>query len=142
MNARIYSILLSLYPAELRTEFGAEMVQVFLEDLDDSARTRGFFGAARVWRRSLKELLAIALPAFASQREIAVALIMYVLQEFYLGGIMILARNHPGGTPFPGSPGQVITMTMLCGLIPAFIAFVALHIGNRSVPEPLNLSTK
>ena len=54
MNARIYCILLSLYPAELRTDFGAEMTQVFLEDLADSARTRGFFGAARVWRRSLK----------------------------------------------------------------------------------------
>ena len=142
MNARIYSILLSLYPAELRTEFGAEMVQVFLEDLEDSARTRGFFGVARVWRRSLEELLAIALPAFASQREIAVALIMYVLQEVYLGGIMILARNHPVGTPFPGSTGQFITMVMLCGLIPASIAFVALHIGNRSVPVPLNLSSK
>jgi hypothetical protein len=140
MNARIYSILLSLYPAELRKDFGAEMVQVFLEDLEDSARTRGFFGAARVWRRSLKELLAIALPAFATQREIAVALMMYVLQEIYLGGIMVMAARHTSDVPKSIGPG--IIFVMLYGLIPAFTAFVALHIGNRSVPVPLNLSSK
>jgi hypothetical protein len=140
MNARIYSVLLSLYPAELRTEFGAEMTQVFLEDLEDSARTRGFFGAARVWRRSLNELLRIALPAFAMRREIAVALIMYALQEVYLGGIMMMAARHT--SDLPKSIVQAIILAMVCGLVPAFTAFVALHIGNRSVPEPLNLNSK
>lgn len=140
MNERIYSILLSLYPAELRTDFGAEMTQVFLEDLEDSARTRGFFGAARVWRRSLKELLAVALPAFATRREIAVALIMYALQEVYLGGIMMMAARHTSDVP--KSIGQAIIVSMVSGLVPALTAFVALHIGNRSVPEPLNLSSR
>jgi hypothetical protein len=138
MNARMYSILLSLYPAELRTEFGAEMTQVFLEDLEDSARTRGFFGAARVWRRSLKELLRIALPAFATRREIAVPLIMYALQEVYLGGILLMAGNHD----VPKSVGQKLFFVIVPGLIPAVVAFVALQVGDRSVPEPLNLGAK
>ena len=42
MNARVYGMLLRLYPAELRDDFGEEMTQVFLDDIDDS-------GAARVW---------------------------------------------------------------------------------------------
>ena len=138
MNARMYSILLSLYPAELRTDFGAEMTQVFLEDLEDSARGHGFVGVARVWRRSLKELFRIALPARAAGREIAVPLIMYALQELYLGGILLLT----GGRAMPRSIGQKILLVTVSGLVPAVIAFVALWVGNRSVPEPLNLSSK
>lgn len=140
MNERIYSVLLSLYPAELRTDFGAEMTQVFLEDLEDSARTRGFFGAARVWRRSLTELLRIALPARAAGREVAVPLIIYVLQEIYLGGMLFMTNQMTSARP--KFIWQGIALMMLCGLIPALTAFVALRIGNRSVPEPLNLSTK
>jgi hypothetical protein len=55
MNARMYRLMLRLYPAELRHDFGAEMTQVFLDDIDDS-------GAARVWWRSLKELFSSRCP--------------------------------------------------------------------------------
>jgi hypothetical protein len=138
MNARIYSMLLSLYPAELREDFGAEMTQVFLDDLEDSVLTRGFLGVVCVWRRTLKELLAIALSAFATKREIAVPLIMYALQEIYIGGILLMT----GDRTMPKSIGQRIFLLFVSGLFPAVIAFVALRVGNRSVPEPLNLSSK
>ncbi|HWB87569.1 MAG TPA: hypothetical protein VG675_25730, partial [Bryobacteraceae bacterium] len=65
MNARIYGLLLHLYPAELREDFGPEMMQVFLDDMEDSRRRHGFSGAARVWWHSLKELGQVALPAAA-----------------------------------------------------------------------------
>jgi len=141
MRTRIYSLFLALYPAELRNTFGAEMIQVFGEDLEDSYEAHGFLGAAIVWCRSLKELFRVALPAWAAQREIAVALIIYVVQEVYLAGIMLLAHGDPRPV-LPKSIGQMTALGMVAGLVPAFIAFVALRIGNRSVPVPLNLSSK
>jgi hypothetical protein len=137
----LYSILLSLYPAELRNRFGAEMTQVFLEDLDESYAARGFFGASGVWFRSLKELLRIALPACAARREVTVAFITYILMEIYLGGIMLLARGDPRAV-LPKSMEQMIVLGLVAGLVPASIAFIALRTSNRSVPVPLNLSSK
>ena len=141
MSARIYSALLSLYPANLRHDFGEEMTQVFLEDLADSRRLYGFRGAARVWWRSLKELCRIAIPFEVSRREIAVPLIMFVLQELYLGGIMLMVLRDPHAV-MPKSLADMVATAMVAGLVPAFIGSVALRIGNRSVPFPLNLSQK
>jgi hypothetical protein len=137
MRTRIYSLFLALYPAELRNAFGAEMIQVFGEDLEDSYRTRGFPGAARVWYRSLKELFHVALPARAAEREISVAVIMYVLQEVYFFGILMLAGR--GTSDVPTSHGSGIFEVMVWGLFPAFIAFVAVRVGNRALPVPLDL---
>ncbi len=139
MSARIYSAILSLYPADLRHDFGEEMTQVFLEDLEDSRRVHGFRGAARVWWRTLKELCRIAIPFEASRRAIAVPIIVFILQEFYLGGIMLLVERHNPHVLMPKSLGDMAAMAMP-GLIPAFTAFVALRVGNRSVPVPLELS--
>jgi hypothetical protein len=141
VSARVYSVFLLLYPTELRNGFGAEMAQVFLEDLEDSYRTRGWIGVARVWWQSLKELCRIALPVEVSKREIAVPLIVYLLQEIYLAGIMLLARGDPRAV-VPKSIGQMTAFGIVAGMVPAFIAFVALRVGNRSVPAPLNLSSK
>jgi len=134
----VYSVLLSLYPAELRNDFGEEMTQVFLEDLEDSQRRRGISGAARVWWRSIKELFRIALAAHAAGREIAVALITYVFTEFYfLGIVMLEGRKHiPRPAELDGAS------VLVFGLFPAVIAYVALRIGNRSVPMPLDLSRR
>ncbi len=140
MSARIYSALLSLYPADLRHEFGAEMTQVFLDDLEDSRRVHGFRGAARVWWRSLNELFRIGLPLQASKREIAVPIVMYVLQEIYLGAIILLAPFDPSMPIWPKTAGQRLVLLFIPCLIPAVIASVALRIGNRSVPVPLELS--
>lgn len=42
MNTRIYSLLLTLCPPDLRQDFGDEMVQVFLEDLENHRRDAVF----------------------------------------------------------------------------------------------------
>ena len=139
MSARIYSALLSLYPADLRHDFGEEMTQVFLEDLEDSRRVHGFRGAARVWWRSLKELCQIVLPAGASKREIAVPAIVFILQEFYLGGIMLLSHRDPRAI-MPRSLGGMLALGVPMAVVTAVIAFIALRVGDRSVPVPLNLT--
>jgi hypothetical protein len=142
MSARVYSVFLSLYPVELKEKFGPEMTRVFLEDLEDSSRTRGFSGAAAVWYRSLKEVFRVALPARAAQREVAVALVMYVLQQIYMGAIVLLAPRGPSD-PITSIPcGPLIALTLVFPLFPALIAFLALRVGNRAVPEPLCLVGK
>lgn len=135
MSPRLYSVLLLLYPAELRRNFGAEMTQVFLEDLEESQRRSGIRGSARVWWRSIRELFRIALPARVSGREIIVALITYAFSESYFLGIVML----DGGKHIPRPPELEGASLLAWGLFPAFTAYVALCVGNRTVPEPLDL---
>lgn len=131
MNARIYCLLLRLYPAELRHDFGAEMTQVFLDDIDDS-------GAVRVWWRSLKELVRLALPAAFSRRYVQVSATMWLLHLVYFGAMLMLAPGDPG-SPLPRRASEIILVMTFSGLVSAAVAFVALYIGDRAVPEPLNL---
>lgn len=131
MNARMYCLLLHLYPAELRHDFGAEMTQIFLDDIDDS-------GAARVWWRSLKEVFRIALPAAFSRRYVQVPATLYLLQVLYFCALLTLAPRDPG-YPLPHSVAGFIPLLTLPGLVSAAIALVALYVGDRAVPEPLNL---
>ena len=130
MNARMYGLLLRLYPAELRHDFGAEMTQVFLDDIDDS-------GAARVWWRSLKELFRIALPAAFSRRYIQVPATLGFLQGLYSCSILMFAPGDP--LPLHRSVPEIMFFVTFPSLVSALIAFVALYIGDRAVPEPLNL---
>jgi hypothetical protein len=131
MNARMYGMLLRLYPAELRRDFGAEMTQVFLDDIADS-------GAARVWWRSFRELFRVALPAAFSRRYVQVPAMLWCLQLLYFCGILMLASGD-SRSPLPDSVAQIIAVVTIPGLFSAAVAFVALYIGDRAVPEPLNL---
>jgi hypothetical protein len=128
MNARIYGMMLRLYPAELRHAFGAEMTEVFLEDLASGRPTR-------VWWCSLKELFRIALPAALSHRYVVVPALLYLLQALYMGSVMIWVPRDR----VPHSIEELVVLATLPGLASAVMAFVALYIGDRAVPEPLNL---
>ena len=138
MNARVYGLMLSFYPADLRRDFGAEMTEVFLEDLEDSRRRGGWMGAARVWWRSVRELCRIASPEMASRREIAVPFVMYVMQAIYLAGLILLTRGNPHAD-IPRSAGDILILIFGTSLIPAIIARIALLIGDGAVPVPLTL---
>lgn len=113
MNARIYSLLLRLYPAELRTDFGPEMTQAFLDDMEDGRRQYGLFGAARVWWRSLKELCQIAL----STPRVMLPLFIYLSQTLYFYAVM---RPHRG---------------LLVFLFPVLTTFIALEVRDYEVPD-------
>ena len=141
VSTRIYSGFLALYPAELRRDFGAEMTQVFVEDLEDSYRSRGLAGAARVWRRSVKELWRVALPEHVAKREIAVPIVVYSLHNVYMCAILLMCPEvHGGRGVLPVA--QAIAGSLAFSPIPALIAFVALRVGNHSVPVPLVLALK
>jgi hypothetical protein len=59
LNTWMYERLLYLYPEELRRDFGREMAMAFAADLED-------WGALRVWRCALGELMTVALPGCRS----------------------------------------------------------------------------
>ena len=113
MNARIYSLLLHLYPADLREDFGPEMTQVFLDDLGEGRRRHGCIGVARVWWRSVKELCQIAL----STPRVMVSVFIYLSQTLYFYGMM---RSHRG-------------LSFL--LIPALTTFIAIKVHDSEVPD-------
>jgi hypothetical protein len=129
VNARIYSLLLRLYPAELREDFAGEMMQVFIDDLENARRRRGFAGVARVWWRSLKELCQIALPAAAKTPKVMVPLSIYLFQALWLLGVL---RSDPTLS------GRVLYAAM----IPALTTFIALKVNDSEVPDPPILSRR
>ena len=141
MNARIYTWFLSFYPTEFRNEFGEEMKEVFLQDLEESRQRQGRTGAVRVWWRSLRELCSIALAAEVSRPAVAVPLIAYVLQFVYMVGAVFLARKDPLNS-LPESPGQALLLVLLTSFIPAVVARIAICVGDHSVPIPLSLASE
>jgi hypothetical protein len=58
----MYGISLLLYPSDLRTEFGQEMVNVFVQQLRDAWRDRGIIGWLDVLVCVGEELFRIACP--------------------------------------------------------------------------------
>jgi hypothetical protein len=90
-----YRLLLWLYPAALRRDYGAEMIAVFAELLSTETTTRG--RAALVFQ-ALAEVFTIALPGhLASERVIAAGLSL-VITSAVLGSlvkIMMYMRPHP-----------------------------------------------
>jgi hypothetical protein len=63
MSSRTYSVLLTMYPRELRRRFAEEMTDVFDQQLQGAWDESGFAGMARVWLDAIGELLFVALPA-------------------------------------------------------------------------------
>jgi len=120
VNARIYSLLLRLYPAELREDFGPEMTQVFLDDVEDGRRRHGHIGIAHVWWRSLKELCQIAL----STPRVMVPLFIYLSQTLYFYGVV--------------RPHRVLPVL----LIPVLTTFIALEARDYEVPDPSPLTRR
>ena len=67
MSSRTYSVLLTMYPRELRRRFAEEMTDVFDQQLQGAWDESGFAGMARVWIDAIGELLFVALPAQIGQ---------------------------------------------------------------------------
>src|SRR5260370_14357806 len=63
MSSRTYSILLTMYPRELRRRFAEEMTDVFDQQLQGAWDESGFAGMARVWLDAIGELLFVPSPA-------------------------------------------------------------------------------
>jgi hypothetical protein len=66
-SSRTYSVLLTLYPLELRREFAQEMTDVFEQQLQGAWEERGLKGLISVWLWAIGELLFVAVPAQLAQ---------------------------------------------------------------------------
>jgi hypothetical protein len=62
ISRKVYATSLVLYPGELRREFGAEMVDVFDEQVSEAFFRRGFSGLLHVWFSTAREFVTVALP--------------------------------------------------------------------------------
>jgi hypothetical protein len=96
ISCALYSCLLVLYPSELRRRFGAEMTQVFGDQIWEAWHAGGTKRALRVWSTALWELIAVALPMKVCNSATAVTLLSMVssLVLFWLLLWGIGARCH------------------------------------------------
>lgn len=90
LSSRIYGRLLSLYPEELRRDFGEEMALAFADDLAMAQHDAGLRGVLRVWRGALWEFFKFALPGQASNPVVRVPAIGLAFSVFSLSAELAL----------------------------------------------------
>ena len=101
VSRKVYATSLVFYPNELRREFGAEMVEVFDEQVSEAYSRRGFPGLLRVWFSATMEFVAIALPGRLAERMVPIvgvttALALLVWFSGYIGYVMETACRGCG----------------------------------------------
>ncbi len=132
-SVRAYSAILFLYPAELRRDFGAEILDVFREDLNHAGSYRGFAGIASVWACALREFFRIALPAYAENRRIAVPCILFAFNEAVLTIPQKLIFTHRLSLQF------ILATALWPSLLAALTALVVVILGQQCPLFPLRL---
>jgi hypothetical protein len=125
LSARAYDGILRLYPSDLRREFGPEMNELFVEDLDDAWRSSGLVGVIGVWWCALCELFRIALPAQSSNPAFAVPAIAAL---YVLGMIGELAAIRD-----PMTDQWISAVIAGPNLLTGLAAIVVVHTGNVRV---------
>lgn len=133
-SLRAYAAMLFLYPAELRRDFGGEIIDVFREDLNHASAFRGFAGLAGVWACALREFVRIALPAYAENRRVAVPAILFSLNETVLTIPQKLIFTHR-----PMSLQFVLATALWPSLLAALTALVVVILGQQCPLFPLRL---
>jgi hypothetical protein len=134
LSLRAYSAMLFLYPADLRRDFGAEILEVFREDLNHASFYRGFAGMLSVWACALREFARIALPAYAENRRVAVPSILFALNEALLTIPQKLIFTHR-----PLSLQFILATALWPSLLAALTALVVVVLGQQCPLFPLRL---
>ena len=62
ISCTVYGLLLAFYPKELRQRFGADMMQVFADQMCGEWQRRGVSGVVWVWLTSGWEVISVAAP--------------------------------------------------------------------------------
>ena len=93
VSHKVYQRSLALYPGELRRDFGAEMIEVFDEQVSEAYSRSGFFGLLHVWFGAIREVVTIALPGRLAQRMLPIAAVTTALALMvwfagYIGYVM------------------------------------------------------
>jgi hypothetical protein len=134
LSVRAYSAMLFLYSAELRRDFGGEILEVFREDLSQASSFRGLAGIAGVWSCALREFVRIALPAYAENRRVAVPSILFALNEAVLTIPQKLIVVHR-----PVSLQFILATSLWPSLLAALTALVVVILGQQCPLFPLRL---
>jgi hypothetical protein len=133
-SIRAYAALLALYPAELRREFGSEIVEVFAEDLANAVRFRGLRGFLSVWWCALREFVRIALPAQAENRLVAVPCILFAFEETFLAiQQTLMLAHHAVSIHF------ILTTAAWPSLLASLTSVVVVIVGKQCPLFPLRL---
>jgi hypothetical protein len=101
VSRKVYQSSLALYPSELRRDFGAEMVEVFHEQVSEAYFRRGFPGLLRVWFRATREFVTVALPARLSEHMVPIvgATAALALMAWFAGYVLyVMETACPGCT--------------------------------------------
>lgn len=133
MNARIYSLLLIVFPADVRMKFGAEMTDAFREDFGEQWRSSGLRGAAQAWRRCLADLLGAALQEAILRRQFVAPSIAFALLQLWAGFVCLMHWEPPSL--------ELVVSFSLYGLICALIAFAVARLAENA-PETLKLERR
>jgi hypothetical protein len=91
----LYRLLLWLYPARLRRDYGDEMTAVFTELMATETNTRG---RAAIVFRAMGEVFTIALPGHLANERVIAAALSLVITSAVLGSlvkIMMYMRPRP-----------------------------------------------
>lgn len=119
-----YGILLRFYPAELRREFGAEMLEMFAHDL---AAAGGFKSALQIWCVTLRETFDILVPQWWDTPEVAVPFLTTIVVLIANSPAIIISIQNRITTPLDA----LIGFSALCSLS-ALTAFFAICRWMRS----------
>ena len=99
LSHKIYARSLVLYPGDLRRDFGAEMVEVFDEQVSQAYSRGGFPGFLWVWFSAIQELVTIALPSRLAERVVPIVAVAatLTLMMWFAGHVgYVMERACPG----------------------------------------------
>jgi hypothetical protein len=131
-NARIYSRILTLYPDDLRRDFGMEMALLFAEDLAAARLEAGISGVLRVWRCALREVFQLALPHRVSNPAVVVPGISFVLSLVPFTMSMMGRLLHLYGEPVSAPLlARAIEWALLPSAAAAIVSYASVRICAR-----------
>jgi hypothetical protein len=138
-NLRAYRRLLTLYPEDLRRDFGAEMLEAFEDDLS-VAQSIG--GAIRVWRIALQETIRIGFPAWLQNPAVAVPAVSTAMYIVTQSSLILIVRRATRLNLRPGDATPIDTLFILAlfAALTALTSFVAVHRWKRAGLISLDLA--
>jgi hypothetical protein len=124
----VYRRVLTLYPEDLRREFGAEILEAFEDDLSAACAAHSIRGAIRVWRIALDETMRIGFPAWRQNPALAVSAISAALAMVTQSPLLIMtALRKEDATPL-----YALSAIAIGAAITALTSFVAVHRWKRA----------
>jgi hypothetical protein len=124
-SLRLFEFLISLYPEDLRRDYGAEMAFVFGEDLETAWRETGLCGVMGVWRRALVEFVQLALPECASRPSVRVPALTLL-------GFLAMLSGFTGSSP-SGVDFDYFHMVLLLPLFSPPLIFLFAILASQGV---------